>query len=120
VKTVEIETTEVSYTRTTKPRAERSIPAQTFKDITVKLTIVIAPEEVIANPDAYVQIGEERMFEIDIVAPQLFKRVIVRTKYKYAADSSKASVIAAAPEPAILGGLCLCWSFGLYCTVQVR
>ena len=102
VKAVEVETTEVSYTRTTKPRAERSIPAGTFKDIPVKQTIVIMPEEVKANPDAYVQIGEERTFEIDIVAPQLFKREIVRPKYKYVADGSKAPVIAAALEPAIM------------------
>ena len=47
-----------------------------------------------------------------MVALQLFKREIVRLKYKYIADARKAPVIAFALEGAIMGWLCLCWSFG--------
>ena len=44
IKAVEVEATEVKYVRLAKPKAERSIPAETFKDIPVKQTIVIVPE----------------------------------------------------------------------------
>jgi transposase len=104
VKEVEVEATEVKYVRIAKPKAERSIPVENFKNIPVKETVIIEPEEVKANPEAFVQIGEERTFEIDIIAPQLFKREIVRPKYKSIKDTSRAPIIAAAPERAVMGG----------------
>ena len=104
VKAVEVEAAEVKYVRLVKPKAERSAPAENFKNIPVKETIVIEPEEVKANPEAFVQIGEERTFEIDIIAPQLFKREIVRPKYKSIKDTSRAPIIATAPERAVMGG----------------
>ena len=104
VKEVEVEATEVKYVRIAKPKAERSIPVENFKNIQVKETVIIEPEEVKANPEAFVQIGEERTFEIDIIAPQLFKREIVRPKYKSIKDTSRAPIIAAAPERAVMGG----------------
>jgi len=97
VKAVEVEATEVKYVRLAKPKAERSVPAENFKNIPVKETVVIEPQEVKANPEAFVQIGEERTFEIDIIAPQLFKREIIRPKYKCIKDTTRAPIIAAAP-----------------------
>ena len=104
IKEVEVEATEVKYVRLAKPKAERSVPLENFKNITVKETIVIVPDELKANPEDYVQIGEERTFEIDIIAPQLFKREIVRPKYKSIKDTTRAPIIAAALERVVMVG----------------
>jgi len=58
VKAVEVEATQVKYVRLEKPKAERSVPAENFKNIPVKETVVIEPQEVKANPEAFVQIGK--------------------------------------------------------------
>lgn len=70
----------VSYERRT-PREKVPTPAEKFAHLPVKETVVIEPEEVEADPDAFEHIGEERTFEVDIVPPQLFKREIICTSY---------------------------------------
>ena len=96
--------TKVSYERVAAPRAKRPVPAEAFKDVPVKETVVIEPEEVKAEPDAYEQIGEERTFEVDIVPPQIFKREIVRPKYRHKNDRLRPPVLAATPERPVVGG----------------
>ncbi len=44
--------------------------------------VVIEPEEVKSEPEAFERIGEERTFEVEITPPQLSKREIVRPKYR--------------------------------------
>jgi transposase len=66
--------------------------------------VVIEPEEVKAEPDAYERIGEERTFEVEITPPQLSKREIVRPKYKAKADRAQPPVLAPAPPRAMPGG----------------
>ena len=46
----------------------------------------------------YERIGEERTFEVDLVPPQLFKRLIVRPKYRHALDRSRPPLVAPAPK----------------------
>jgi len=46
---------------------KRLLPAETFAKLPVHETIVIEPPEVLAAPDGFEQIGEERTFEVDIV-----------------------------------------------------
>jgi len=94
----------VSYERTPSAPAERTTPAEHFAKLPVKETIEIVPEEVKAAPAAYEKIGEERTFEVDIVPPQLFKREIVRPKYRKIGDKSLAPVVAPAPARPAPGG----------------
>ena len=96
--------TAVSYERLAAPREKRPVPAEAFKDVPVKETIILEPEEVKNDPAAYEQIGEERTFEIDIVPPQVFKREIVRPKYRHKTDRQRPPVLAAAPARPVMGG----------------
>ena len=88
----------ITYQREKGPRAPRPTPAETFAHLPVKATIVIVPDEVKAEPEAFEQIGEERTFEVDIVAPRLFRREIVRPKFRRKADRTQPPVLAPARE----------------------
>jgi transposase len=68
----------ISYERRA-PREKVPTPAEKFAHLPVKETVVIEPEEVKADPDAFEQIGQEVTFEVDIVPPQLFKRDVARS-----------------------------------------
>lgn len=85
-----------------KPKP-RPAPAERFKNLPVKETVVVEPEEVQADPDLYERIGEETTFEVDITPPKLFKREIVRPKYRHKIARSRPPVIAPAPKRAIEG-----------------
>ena len=93
----------VSYERVAAPREKRPVPAESFKNVPVKETIVIEPEEVKKNPEAFEQIGEERTFEVDIVPPQVFKREIVRPKYRHKTDRARPPILAPAPDRPVVG-----------------
>lgn len=95
---------QISYERVASPRPKRETPAEAFKNVPVRETVVIEPEEVKANPQAYERIGEERTFEIDVTAPQIYKREIIRPKYRHRTDRSVAPVVAPAPERPVAGG----------------
>jgi transposase len=93
---------QVTYERAA-PTA-RVLPADNFAHLPVSATIELIPEEVKADPTAYERIGEERSFEIDVVAPQLVKREIIRPKYRHKTDRSRPPVVAPAPARAVAGG----------------
>jgi len=94
----------ITYQRVAPPKQKRTLPAELFKNVPVKETIVIEPEEVRAQPEAFERIGEERTFEIDVVPPQVFKREFVRPKYRHKLDRQRPPVLAAAPERPVAGG----------------
>ena len=94
----------VSYERLAAPREKRPAPAEAFRNVPVKETIVVLPDEVKADPESYEQIGEERTFEVDIVPPQIFKREIVRPKYRHKTDRALPPLLAAAPDRPVVGG----------------
>lgn len=75
-----------------KPLSER-IPA----DLPIE-EVVIEPEEVLADPEAFRRIGEEVTEELDIVPTKFFKRRIIRPKYVLKADRSLPPVVAPAPK----------------------
>ena len=75
-----------------KPLSER-VP----EDLPVEV-VVITPEEVKDNPDAYKKIGEETIDELDVVPSRYFIRRIVREKYVLIEDRDLPPVIAPAPE----------------------
>jgi transposase len=85
-------------------REKRPLAAEVFAHLPVQETLVIEPEEVKAAPEAYERIGEERTFEVDVTPPQLFKREIVRPKYRVKADRSQPPVVAPAPARPVAGG----------------
>jgi transposase len=94
----------VSYERRVPAPEKRSAPAELFAKLPVKEVVVIEPAEVKTEPEAYEQIGEERTFEVEITPPQLFKREIVRPKYRAKADRSQPPLLAPAPPRAVPGG----------------
>lgn len=92
----------ISYERR-KPAA-RPLPAETFAQLPVRETIEIIPEEVKQHPERYERIGEERTFEVDVTAPQLYKREIIRPKYRLKDDRSVPPLVAPAPARPVSGG----------------
>ena len=78
--------------RKRKPLAER-IP----EELPVE-EVVIEPEEVLAEPEAFKRIGEEVTEELDVVPTRFFKRRTVRPKYVRKADRTLPPVVAPAPK----------------------
>jgi transposase len=74
-----------------------------FAKLPVDETKVIEPEEVQAEPEAFEKISEERTFEVDVVPPKLFKREIIRPKYRRKDNPSLPPVVAPAPERPVQG-----------------
>ena len=94
----------IAYERTPAQPSERKTPEALFAHLPVKETVTIEPEEVKAAPAAYEKIGEEKTFEVDITPPKLFKREIVRPKYRKLDDKSVPPVVAPAPARPVPGG----------------
>jgi transposase len=94
----------ITYERIAGPGPKRTLPAESFAHLPVKETVEIIPEPVRADPGLYERIGEERTFEVDIVPPQLFKREIVRPKFRHCLDRNRAPLVAPAPKRIATGG----------------
>lgn len=94
----------VTYERPAGPAPKRTLPAESFAHLPVKETVEIVPAVVQADPSLYEKIGEERTFEVDLVPPQLFKREIVRPKYRHRLDRNRAPLLAPAPPRVVPGG----------------
>ena len=94
----------ITYARAAGPAPKRALPAESFAHLPVKETIEIIPEPVRADPSLYERIGEERTFEVDLVPPQLFKREIVRPKFRHCLDRNRAPLVAPAPKRIGSGG----------------
>jgi transposase len=86
------------------PAQQRIVPAEAFAHLPIQETIEIVPEAVQADPELYEKIGEEETFEVDIVPPKLFKRRIVRPKYRHRLDRARALVMAPALVRPVPGG----------------
>ncbi|MCC5025652.1 MAG: transposase [Candidatus Synoicihabitans palmerolidicus] len=59
---------------------------------------------VLAAPEQFEKIGEERSFEVDVVPTKLFKREFVRPKYRAKAQLDRAPVVAPARVRPVEGG----------------
>jgi hypothetical protein len=110
----------ITYERAKGPAESRSLPEENFAHLPVKETVEIVPAAVQAEPELYERIGEERTFEVDVVPPQLFKREIVRPKYRHRLDRNRAPLVA--PAPGAAGGwrLRLGRAAGVGGTQQIR
>jgi transposase len=93
----------IAYERTAR-REPRPTSAETFAHVPVTETVEIVPPAVRQDPELYEKIGEERTFEIDVIAPKLVKREIVRPKYRHRLDRSRPPIVAAAPARVVPGG----------------
>lgn len=100
----EVETEQVNYERRKPTGEKRPVAAAVFAQLPVRETVTIEPEEVQAAPEAYERIGEERTFEVDVTPPQVFKREIIRPKYRVKADRALPPVVAPAPQKPVMGG----------------
>jgi transposase len=94
----------ISYERKVAAKEKRPLPEETFNDLPVAETIEIVPDEVKAQPELYEKISEEKTFEVDIVAPKLVKRVIIRPKYRHKLNRALPPVIAPALVRPVAGG----------------
>ena len=97
-------TATITYERAAGSGAARARPAESFAHLPVKETVELVPPAVQAEPELYERIGEERTFEVDVVPPQLFKREIVRPKYRHRLDRNRAPLVAPAPARPVAGG----------------
>lgn len=96
-------TQSITYERRAPTAGKHETPAERFNDLPVEETVIIEPEAVQAEPEAFEKISEEESFEVDIHPPKLFKRRIVRPKYRRKGDRSLPPVIAPAPVRVIDG-----------------
>jgi transposase len=94
----------VQYERVKNAREKRPVPAEVFAHLPVAEVVEILPEEVKAEPEAYERIGEEKTFEVDVTPPKLFKREIVRPKFRRTGDREQPPVVAPAPARPVTGG----------------
>lgn len=76
------------------------------RNLPVLVEEVVVPSEVEADPEGFVEIGEEHHDELEAVKSQLYWRRKVRKKFKSKRDRSRPPLMAAAPEPSIPGTMC--------------
>ena len=86
------------------PAQPRATPAEAFAHLPVGETVEIVPAAVQADPELYERIGEEETFEVDVVPPRLFKRRLVRPKYRHRLDRTRPPLVAPAPARPVPGG----------------
>ena len=91
-----------------KPRIPENLPTE---------DILIVPDEVRAEPQAYQCIGEEITQEIDVIPPKYFRRRFIRRKFVSKTDRTRPPIIAALPPRLIPGGYA---SVGLVTDVAVQ
>ncbi len=92
----------IAYERAAPQR--RELPKDIFEKLPVKETVEIIPAEVKKDPELYEKIGEERTFEVDVTPPRLFKREIIRPKYRHRLDRTRPPILAPAPARPAPGG----------------
>src|SRR5690606_11783258 len=67
---------------------------------------VVVPEEVLADPESYVEIGELHHDELAVQKAELFWRRKIRRRFKARDDRDRAPLVAPAPLPSVPGTLC--------------
>lgn len=75
-------------------------------NLKIVIAEVLIDEEVAANPEDYVEIGEEYHDELEVVRAQLYWRRKVLKKFRSKTDRSLPPLMAPAPKPTLPGTLC--------------
>ena len=99
---------ETSAPEEEKPNApkNRRTKAERFpRNLLILIEKEIIPDEVLANPDAWQQIGEEHHDELDVTKAEMFWRRTVRKKFVHKTEKTRPPLIAPAPLPSIPGTL---------------
>ena len=76
------------------------------KNLKILVDGVLIPDEVRANPDEWIEIGEEHHDELDVIKAEIFWRRTVRKKFVHKTDKARPPVSEPAPPPSIPGTLC--------------
>ena len=91
-----------------KPKAanNRRGKADRFpKNLRILVEGVLIPDEVLADPGQWTEIGEEHHDELDVIKAEIFWRRTVRKKFVHKTDKARPPVIKPAPLPSIPGTL---------------
>jgi transposase len=75
------------------------------KNLKILVDAITIPEEVLANPDDWQEIGEEHHDELDVIKAEIFWRRTIRRKFVHKTDKARPPLIAPAPLPSIPGTL---------------
>jgi transposase len=86
--------------RTRRTKADRF--PRNLKILVDQITI---PDQVLANPDDWNEIGEEHHDELDVIKAEIFWRRTIRKKFVHKTDKARPPVIVPAPLPSIPGTL---------------
>ena len=103
-KAAELETISYQREKNAAGQTRRERDREAFEKLPVSETIVIEPEEVKDDPEAYEKISEERTVELDITPPRLVKRLFIRPKYRRRGNRMLPPVVAPAPARPVPGG----------------
>ena len=89
-----------------KPAGTRRTKADRFpKNLKILVDGVTIPDQVLANPDDWQEIGEEHHDELDVIKAEIFWRRTIRKKFVHKTDKARPPVVAPAPLPSIPGTL---------------
>jgi transposase len=99
------EATAAEAPKTPGPRIRRTKADRFPQNLKILVEETIIPSEVLADPDAWLEIGEEHHDELDVTKSEMFWRRKTRKKFIRKADKSLPPVIAPAPLPSIPGTL---------------
>lgn len=87
------------------PRKRRTKTDRFPRNLKILIQEIIIPEDVLANPDDWQEIGEEHHDELDITKAEVFWRRTIRKKFVLKSDKTQPPVITPAPLPSIPGTL---------------
>lgn len=99
------ETSAPEEEKSNAPKNRRTKADRFPRNLMILIEKEIIPDEVLANPDEWDQIGEEHHDELDVVKAQIFWRRTVRKKFVHKREKARPPVIAPAPLPSIPGTL---------------
>jgi len=90
-----------------KPKRNRRRKADLFpKNLPVVVDGIDIPDEVAADPDAFIEIGEEHRDELDAIRAAVFWRRRTRKKFVSKQDRNRPPLMPPAPRPSIPGTHC--------------
>jgi transposase len=90
--------------RSGKPRSKKK--DRFPKNLKVVVDEISVPDEVTADPDSWVEIGERHHDELEVICPQMYWRRRIRKVFKHKSNRALPPISVAAPEPSLPGTLC--------------
>ena len=87
------------------PKTRRTKADRFPRNLKILVEQVTIPQQVLANPDDWQEIGEEHHDELDVIKAEIFWRRTIRKKFVHKTDKARPPVIAPAPLPSIPGTL---------------